>query len=77
MKETVVDPTWRRRLLVFDAVLILVLGWLLWGAFGDGDFGDGDPGDGDPSDAEPSKIESGVQTDALGGDSDPIAPPPR
>ena len=52
---------------MFDAVLILVLGWLLWGAFGDAD----------PNDAESSNMESGVQADAQGGDSDPIAPPPR
>jgi hypothetical protein len=64
VKETVVDPTWRRRLLMFDAVLILVLGWLLWGAFGDGDEGEGQV---DPNDAG-----SEVSTPA-----DPIAPPPR
>lgn len=63
MKETVVDPTWRRRLLMFDAVLILVLGWLLWGAFGDGD----------------SEVEAGDETssEVSAPAEDPIAPPPR
>ena len=69
MKETVVDPTWRRRLLMFDAVLILVLGWLLWGAFGDGDaeVEAGDAGSAISAPAEGAPEESG----------DPIAPPPR
>lgn len=67
MKETVVDPTWRRRLLMFDAVLILVLGWLLWGAFGDGQEGAEGEGLGDPNNAEGD----------LSAPADPIAPPPR
>jgi hypothetical protein len=67
VKETVVDPVWRRRLLMFDAVLILVLGWLLWGAFGDGDDAEVEAGQGEGTSVE------GPEDPAA----DPIAPPPR
>ena len=35
-KETIADPVWRKRLVLFDVVLIALLGWLLWGSFSGG-----------------------------------------
>lgn len=77
MKETVVDPIWRRRLLMFDAVLILVLGWLLWGAFGEED--DPSSGAGSTGSGSTGSGSTGLGNAAsdVSAPADPIAPPPR